>query len=794
MQESGSRVMAAAAAGAAAVVVAAGAYRLYSQEAELRQLRRRAQSPPRREVEKCQDARGTAVENVSREVPLVPPEAALLVIDMQNYCCHPQGGQWAHGKERPSNYYLKALPSVLGNIRALLLAARAQRVECIFTTIESLTKDGRDRSLDYKISGFNVPKGSWDAQVVDEIAPQEDEIVLPKCSSSVFMSTNIAYKLRNLGISQVVIVGGLTDQCVDSAVRDACDAGFLVTVVTDAVITHSAARHASSLHNNKGYARQRTTEEVLAELGQPSSLAAPVSPWSCSGVPQGSSTQSGLSTAIPSSTSQETLDGRKRLPQTLPVCPAPGQPHRREYVRFEIVDMNGKALSKLIPARHCQDTVYLYSGALALGANSEVLTVPPEILKAGCPNAPLVPDWATAQVLPWAAQSAAANGPEGGVVIKRVYCEQRSVRGTGAMNGAVPRTVCKRLLRKLEEDFSLRFLSASELEFCLADGEKWDEPAFSGPEIFVTLQGSKVSGFMCAVEDAMASVDVDIRTMNPEYGAGQLEITFLPKWGIESGDAASTFRTGVKELAQQRGMLATFQAKPFAMDGPGNGGHFNFSLWKKATDALSSYTPAGTQRKSTFGELTNGWVSALHDATAPSGLSVVGQHFLAGVLAHAPALEALCSPTPACYLRHGNWAPVCANYGPDDRLCAVRVKAGAADGDGGDCYFELRMPSASACAYLVIAGIVAAGMDGLRKELPLPRPRQTEADGATKLPTSLTDALEALEADAYMVSELGSELVEWFTLLKRSELEAVEARIAARSNSKTSNEAKLEAW
>ena len=84
-----------------------------------------------------------------------------------------------------------------------------------------------------------------------------------------FISTNAAYKLRNLGCRQVVLVGGLTDQCIDSAARDACDLGFLVTVVTDGCITHSAERHTYSLSNNGGYARQRTTAQVMAELSPP---------------------------------------------------------------------------------------------------------------------------------------------------------------------------------------------------------------------------------------------------------------------------------------------------------------------------------------------------------------------------------------------------------------------------------------------------------------------------------------------------------------------------------------------
>jgi ureidoacrylate peracid hydrolase len=136
----------------------------------------------------------------------------------------------------------------------------------MYTVIESLTRDGRDRSLDYKITGFHVPKGSWDAQVLKAIAPAGDEIVLPKTSSSVFISTNIDYVLRNLGVRQLVIAGLVTDQCIESAVRDACDLGYLVTLVTDACAAYSQERHDHALHAIKGYCRQRTTDELLAEL------------------------------------------------------------------------------------------------------------------------------------------------------------------------------------------------------------------------------------------------------------------------------------------------------------------------------------------------------------------------------------------------------------------------------------------------------------------------------------------------------------------------------------------------
>jgi ureidoacrylate peracid hydrolase len=82
----------------------------------------------------------------------------------------------------------------------------------------------------------------------------------------VFISTNIDYVLRNLGVRYLIIAGCLTDQCVDSAVRDACDLGYLVTVPTDACVTLSPERHAWSLRNNQGYCRQRTTRELLDEI------------------------------------------------------------------------------------------------------------------------------------------------------------------------------------------------------------------------------------------------------------------------------------------------------------------------------------------------------------------------------------------------------------------------------------------------------------------------------------------------------------------------------------------------
>jgi ureidoacrylate peracid hydrolase len=186
------------------------------------------------------------MDALSREIPIVPRQSALLFIDVQNFNARPDGGAYKDKGiepeeiERKYDYFFEHLKTTaVPNMQRLQSACRKKNIEVMYTVIESLTKDGRDRSLDYKITGLNVPKGSWDAKVLDRIRPKDDEIVIPKTSSSVFISTNIDFILRNLGVTFLIMSGLLTDQCISHAVRDACDHGYLVTLITDACATFS---------------------------------------------------------------------------------------------------------------------------------------------------------------------------------------------------------------------------------------------------------------------------------------------------------------------------------------------------------------------------------------------------------------------------------------------------------------------------------------------------------------------------------------------------------------------------
>ncbi len=155
---------------------------------------------------------------LTRDLPLVPKHSALLFIDVQNFSAHKKGAEFESllpaEFDKKYGWYFDQLESrIIPNMQALQTASRNAEIEVVYTTIESLTLDGRDRSLDYKITGFNVPKGSWDGKVIDQIKPISDEMIFPKSSSSVFISTHIDYVLRKNLAEGVMISGCCEGDC-----------------------------------------------------------------------------------------------------------------------------------------------------------------------------------------------------------------------------------------------------------------------------------------------------------------------------------------------------------------------------------------------------------------------------------------------------------------------------------------------------------------------------------------------------------------------------------------------------
>ena len=197
----------------------------------------------------------------SRALPVVAERTGLLIIDAQNWVMDEPNRQ-----PRPT-FYRQVRETAIPNLQRLAQACRERGTAEIYTVMENFTEDGRDRSLDYKLSNFFIPKGSHDARVIDELAPVGDEMVIPKTSSSLFNSTNFEYLVRNIGLDTIIVTGFLTDQCIDHTIRDGADRGFHMICVSDGCATDTQERHVAALNAFKGYCRIETTDSLSGQFG-----------------------------------------------------------------------------------------------------------------------------------------------------------------------------------------------------------------------------------------------------------------------------------------------------------------------------------------------------------------------------------------------------------------------------------------------------------------------------------------------------------------------------------------------
>ncbi len=217
------------------------------------------------------------IDNPAHGELLADRHTALLCIDLQ-YLDAARG----HGVFRDAAqsgvsleaqaYYFDRLESlVLPNVRRLQDSFRRHGLEVIHTRIQSLTRDGRDRSKGHKRLDLLAPPGSREADFLESVAPQteRDEIVINKTASGVFSSTNLHYVLNNMGIQSLFVVGVYTNECVETTVRDACDLGYLVTIIEDGCATVTPELHEASLATLRDrYARVMQLEETLKTVHQ----------------------------------------------------------------------------------------------------------------------------------------------------------------------------------------------------------------------------------------------------------------------------------------------------------------------------------------------------------------------------------------------------------------------------------------------------------------------------------------------------------------------------------------------
>ncbi len=204
---------------------------------------------------------------------LVKHDTALLCIDMQYLDAARGYGVFADTEAsglpiESQDYYFDRLENVVfPNVRQIQDAFRTHNLEVIHTRIQSLTQDGRDRSSGHKRLNLHAGPGSKEAEFIEVVGPVENEIVINKTASGVFNSTNIAYVLRNMEITGLYVVGVYSNECVSTAIRDACDLGFFVTLISDGCATVTEELQNATITTMKDrYARVLTTEEALKEI------------------------------------------------------------------------------------------------------------------------------------------------------------------------------------------------------------------------------------------------------------------------------------------------------------------------------------------------------------------------------------------------------------------------------------------------------------------------------------------------------------------------------------------------
>ncbi len=361
--------------------------------------------------------------------------------------------------------------------------------------------------------------------------------------------------------------------------------------------------------------------------------------------------------------------------------------------------------------------------------------------EAGFRDFAAVPDLSTARIDPF--------DPEVAVVL----CDLVQVPG-GEPADLDPRGALKRVTARLARK-GLNPVVAHELEFYLLERN----PDGVGGLAPMPMRNSCVYtvGALADPEriarrmfDACEAFGLDPISMAQEYGHSQHEINLTHGPAVEATDRAFLFKTLVKQVAAQDGVVATFMGMPVD-DDEASGFHLHVSLVDKA----------GRNR--------------LDQPRGTAGLSPAAYHFTAGVIAHGRGLCGVLNPTVNAYKRiiNGGLSPKFANWGHDNRMAMVRFCTER----GPATRIEVRNADGSANPYLVATAVLAAGLDGIERKLEPPAPVEgnfyegPEDLIGEPLPTSLGEALDALEADEVLVDALGARLAETYLRNKRYELD-----------------------
>jgi glutamine synthetase len=408
-----------------------------------------------------------------------------------------------------------------------------------------------------------------------------------------------------------------------------------------------------------------------------------------------------------------------------------------KYVLAQFVDIHGVAKVKSVPSAHLEDI--LTAGAGFAGGAIWGMGIAPN-----GPDYMAVGELATMNLIPWQPGYA------------RIVCD-------GHVNGKPyeydSRVVLKRQIARLAEkgwtlytglepEFSLLHRDENGAIAPMDDTDTLAKPCYDYKGI------TRQSAFLEELTDSLLAAGLDVYQIDHEDSNGQFEINYTYADCLKSADDFIMFKMAASEIANAHGMICSLMPKPFS-NRPGNGMHMHMSI--------------GDGKKTLFQDDS--------DKTG-HGLSKLAYHFLGGLLAHAPAICALAAPTVNSYKRlvvgqsltGATWAPAYICYGNNNRSTMVRIPYGR---------LELRLPDGGCNPYLTTAAVIAAGLDGIKRELDPGAGNgdnlydysaaQLKAKKIGILPQNLNLALDAFENDKVIRDALGDGLSSEFLTLKRAE-------------------------
>jgi glutamine synthetase len=410
--------------------------------------------------------------------------------------------------------------------------------------------------------------------------------------------------------------------------------------------------------------------------------------------------------------------------------------HQIKFVLAQFVDIHGAAKTKAVPVNHFEDI--LKQGAGFAGFAIWGLGIEPH-----GPDYMAVGDIDTLSLVPW--QPGFARIVCNGHVNKQPYKFDSRV------------VLLKQIERLKQHGWILN--TGLEPEFSLLKRDEqgaihpYDDTDTLAKPCYDYKSLTRSSAYLEKLVAALQTVDIDVFQIDHEDANGQFEVNYTYSDCLKSADNFVMFKMAASEIANEMGLICSFMPKPFA-NRPGNGMHMHMSL-------------------------SDGHSNLFADASDPRqlGLSKLAYQFLGGLLAHAPAITAICAPTVNSYKRlvvgrsltGATWAPAYISYGDNNRSSMVRIP-----GDR----IELRLPDGAANPYLAAAAIIAAGLDGIERELDPGDPQninlydlsaeELTAKGIGVLPQSLHEAVIALEADSTICDALGP-VAQEFIKLKRME-------------------------